>query len=345
MLAGSDRRPAQRPDPDRFEIVWVGDTMIGDKAQSKLREHGYQWPFRFLRPLLRADYLVGNAEGPITSRTEKIHLDRRWSYNSQPAVAAALAEVGFDAMSLSNNHAFDRGPDGLSDTIKHLTEAGVRTFGAGSNADAASAPLLIPTPFGSIAVTGIGKEWKHGQVADTHNAGTIVMSEESIREQKRLADEAGARWVVAFVHWGSTYTPVRNIQRQEASLFAAAGYDLVVGAGSHVAQQAEIIDGMPVLHSLGNFVFGSRGRFTTEMPGYGLIARTMFTPAGLTGIELSTITTNNKRIAFQPRPSTRADSRRLLRDLGPDVTFPKPLSLDGLLRRRVVGKVELSGSR
>lgn len=342
MFTDRGRRPAHRDDPGRFDIVWVGDTLIGDKAQPHLTEHGYQWPFRFLRPLLTGDYLVGNAEGPITSRTERIHVDRRWSYNSDPAAAAALAQVGFDAMSLSNNHAFDRGADGLSDTIEHLTEAGIRTFGAGSNAEAASAPLLIPTPFGSVAVTGIGKRWKHGQVADAHSAGTIAMSEESITEQKKLADDAGARWVVAFVHWGSTYTPVRDVQREQAALFAASGYDLIIGTGSHVAQRAEIVAGMPVLFSLGNFVFGSRGRFTTEMPGYGLIARTVFTARGLAGIELSTITTNNKRIGFQPRPSSRAHSRELLDDLGPCVTTAKPFSLGGLLSRRVVGQVELN---
>jgi poly-gamma-glutamate synthesis protein (capsule biosynthesis protein) len=340
MLGGNGRRRTGRG--DRFEIVWVGDTLVGDKAQPMLNEHGYQWPFRFLRPLLAADFVLGNAEGPITTRSEKIHADRKWSYNSDPDAAAALAQVGFDAMSLSNNHAFDRGPDGLSDTIKHLTNAGISTFGAGPDAESAAAPLLIPTPFGSVAVTGIGKEWKHGQVAEADTPGTIVMSQESIFEQKKLADDAGARWVVAAVHWGSTYTPVREVQREQAAQFAEAGYDLVVGTGSHVAQQVEILNGMPVLHSLGNFVFGSRGRFTSEMPGYGLVARTAFTDDGLAGIELRAITTNNRRIAFQPRPSSRADSHELLTNLGPAVTVPKPFGLRGLLRRQVVGRVELN---
>jgi poly-gamma-glutamate synthesis protein (capsule biosynthesis protein) len=170
------------------------------------------------------------------------------------------------------------------------------------------------------------------------------MSEESIRDRKKLADDAGARWVVAFVHWGSTYTPVRDIQREQAALFAGAGYDLVIGTGSHVAQQVEIIDGIPVLHSLGNFVFGSRGRFTPEMPGFGLIARTTFTADGLADIELRVITTNNRRIAFQPRPSNRSDSRELLSNLGPAVTIPKPFSLRGVASRRIVGKIELSTS-
>jgi poly-gamma-glutamate capsule biosynthesis protein CapA/YwtB (metallophosphatase superfamily) len=328
--------------------VWVGDVLLADAAQPYLNRHGYDWPFRFLRPLMAGDYLVGNAEGPVTRHTQKIHPDRRWSYNADPAAAAALARAGFDAMSLSNNHALDQGPRGLADTIKYLTEAGISSFGAGMNAAAASVPLLIPTPFGTIAVTGIGKRWKHCQIADAESPGTIALSDESIAHQKELADEAGARWVVAFVHWGSTYTPVSNTQRRHAAAFASAGYHLVIGAGSHVAQQVEMIDGMPVLFSLGNFIFGSTGRFTADMPGYGLVARTVFDATGLASIQLTTITTNNHNVAFQPRPSSRKLSRELLTSLGPSVLTGQrdnPAGLRALFSRRIVGNVNLGDCR
>ncbi|HEY2205441.1 MAG TPA: CapA family protein [Pseudonocardia sp.] len=346
MLTETSGPRAHRSDPDRFEIVWVGDVLLADKAQPHLVRHGYDWPFRYLRPLMAGDYLIGNAEGPVTRLTEKIHPDRRWSYNADPDSAAALAEVGFDAMSLSNNHAFDRGPEGLADTVEHLTRAGVRPFGAGMNEAEAAAPLLVPTPFGTVAVTGIGKRWKHGQFAEADSPGTIVLSEETIAHQKALADEAGARWTVAFVHWGSTYTPVSNTQRRQAAEFAAAGYDAVIGAGSHVAQPVEIVDGMPVLFSLGNFTFGSSGRFTPEMPGYGLVARTVFDATGLTGIRLTTITTDNKQVAYQPRPTGRKVSHGLLAGLGPAVNAGSrtALGLRTLLGRPVVGDVDLTAA-
>ena len=325
MANGASQSGTLSRTPDRFEIVWVGDVLLADKSQRYLTEHGYEWPFEFLRSLMAGDYLIGNAEGPVTELTEKIHPNRRWSYNADPACAAGLAEVGFDAMGLSNNHALDRGPAGLADTVAHLTDAGIRSFGAGMNTTEAAAPLLVPTPFGTVAVTGIGKKWQHGEIAEAQRPGTIAMSEESIAHQKKLADDAGARWVVAYVHWGSTYRPVSETQYEHAAAFAAAGYDLVIGTGSHVAQEVDIVNGTPVLYSLGNFTFGSNGRFTAEMPGYGLVARTVFDSTGLINVELTTITTNNKEVGFQPRPSDHEASRDLLTRLGPAVQVtPQP---------------------
>jgi hypothetical protein len=60
-------------------------------------------------------------------------------------------------------------------------------------------------------------------------------------------------------------------QRAAAQLFADAGYDMVVGANPHIAQPIEFIGSMPVVFSVGNFVFGAPGRFDQfEIPGVGL---------------------------------------------------------------------------
>jgi len=43
-----------------------------DRLQPYLDQHGYEWPFERVRPLLVGDFLLGNAEGPITTRAEAI---------------------------------------------------------------------------------------------------------------------------------------------------------------------------------------------------------------------------------------------------------------------------------
>ena len=93
-------------------------------------------------------------------------------------------------------------------------------------------------------------------------------------------------------------------QRLVASDFAAAGYDLVVGHGPHVMQGAEAIGSMPVFYALGNFVYGSPGRFTRDQPGRGLVPRTEFGKGGLTSMTVTSIDVDNKRVAYQPRPSS-----------------------------------------
>jgi poly-gamma-glutamate synthesis protein (capsule biosynthesis protein) len=304
-----------------FEIVWVGDIMLGDRAQRQIDQHGYEWPFEQVRPLLANAFVIGNAEAPITTRAEPYFREQKFSYNVQPAAAVALANVGFEAIGLSNNHALDRGPEGLRDTIRHGQEAGLRTFGAGMSDTEASAPLLIDTGYGTVAVLVFGRDWNYAAVAAPDRAATTPNTPEAIGRIKEAAMAAGARWVVAYVHWGENYEEVNGDQRRAAEAFARAGYDLVVGAHPHLAQEIDIVRGMPVLYSLGNFTFGSPGGYSRKAPGYSLTARTGFGPDGLMSIELTCIATDNEVVKFQPRPCTAAQSQTLLKRLGSSVTI------------------------
>jgi poly-gamma-glutamate capsule biosynthesis protein CapA/YwtB (metallophosphatase superfamily) len=315
---------------DLFQIVWVGDILLGDAAQPLLDQHGYTWPFEFVRGPTEGDYLVGNAEGPITELTELFHEEAQFDYNAQPESADALGRVGFDALSLANNHAMDRGPEGLADTIGSLDDAGVATFGAGQDLDAALTPLLIQTPHGSVAVLGFEEEHRGAATAAEGRAGVADLDDENLAEGIRRAREAGAEWVVAFVHWGSNYSNVDSGQRILAPAFATAGYDLVIGHHPHVQQKVDIVDGMPVLYSLGNFVFGTPGRFNNEFPGYGFVARTYLGPDGFEGVELTCILTDNDRVDFQPRPCDEEEAREVSEGLGPLVTWRDGVAVLGL---------------
>ena len=315
-LSPGCRQPCQP-----FQIVWLGDILLGDRSQPHLDQFGYEWPFEHVRPLLADAFVIGNAEGPITTRSEPYFPRQRWTYNAQPAAATALAAVGFNALGLSNNHALDRGPEGLRDTIKYATAAGLRTFGAGMTLDEAAAPLLVETGWGTVAVLGFGPTWQYGAVAGPEQAGTVTYTPEAIRQLRESAVAAGARWIVAYVHWGENYRTVTVEQRRVAREFARAGYQLVIGAHSHLAQEIEVIEGMPVLYSLGNFTFGTSGGFSRDIPGLSLVARTAFAHDGLQSIELACIATDNDIVAYQPRPCNASQIRQITRRIGSTVTW------------------------
>ncbi|MCA9718761.1 MAG: CapA family protein [Myxococcales bacterium] len=302
-----------------FAILWVGDTLLADAAQDALDRDGYLYPFVFLWTLADADFSVGNAEGPITTISEPYYPDQTWSYNARPNAAEALASFGFDAMSLANNHLMDRGPAGVDDTRANLAAAGIEGFGAGGDADEAAAPLWIPTPYGLVAVIGMAEVSGYVPQAGADSYGAETLSPERVVTARARALEGGARWVVAFVHWGNNYDVVEEEQRAYAEVFVAAGYDLVIGHGAHVPQRVELIAGVPVLYSLGNFVFGTPGRFSDAFPGRGLVATTRFDDDGLRRVELRCILTDNDEVRFQPRPCGWAEARELMAALGPAV--------------------------
>ena len=55
---GGSREPVAAASAPPFTILWLGDTLLGDAAQSFLDREGYLAPFRDLMPLPVADYVV-----------------------------------------------------------------------------------------------------------------------------------------------------------------------------------------------------------------------------------------------------------------------------------------------
>lgn len=78
---------------------------------------------------------------------------------------------------------------------------------------------------------------------------------------------------------------------------------------------------MPVIYSVGNFVFGSPGRFDQNLvPGLGLAAGVELRPDGTTRLSVRCLLTDNDVVAFQPRPCTPAEARGFLPSLNPELT-------------------------
>jgi poly-gamma-glutamate synthesis protein (capsule biosynthesis protein) len=70
--------------------------------------------------------------------------------------ARAVAALGFDVVSLANNHAMDFGAEGLTSTMRALDAAGIVRPGAGSDLAAARAPAFVgsgPRRVAFLAVT------------------------------------------------------------------------------------------------------------------------------------------------------------------------------------------------
>ena len=311
--------PASGP----LSIVWAGDTMIGDASQAFVDKWGYDAVFARVKPLLKGDVAIVNGEGPITTIDQPFTPSKDYTYRSDPQTALAFAGAGITVLGLANNHAMDQGPAGLADTMKYAGEAGLATFGAGQDDREAERPLLVKAGNVTVGVVGLAKPYGTHVTAGRNRAGTIPFSQASIDRGYKLARDAGADYVVAFVHWGENYMVVNTEQRQLAATLADAGYDLVIGSGPHVVHPVEVIGKTTVFYSLGNFVFGTPGRFTADLKGYGLVLSTQFTEDGVKALSLTCIKTDNDEIHFQPRPARAAEAATVFASLG------VPLSVNG----------------
>lgn len=303
-----------------LSVQFVGDTMLGGAVQPLIDQFGYDWPLQFARESLTGDLVVATAEAPISTITLPWDLDKPYSYSSRPEAAGGLARAGIDAITLANNHTFDLGPFGLTETMVHAEAAGMATFGAGPDLARAEQPLLLRTRLGTIGVVGMGESF--GARADDDEAGTVVFNPETVRRGVDLARAAGAHWVIAHVHWGDNYAPIDGQQRYWAQQLADAGYDMVVGSGPHYAQPIEFIGAMPVVYSVGNFVFGARGRFRDfAVPGLGLAVSVELSPDRAAQLSVRCLLTDNDIVAFQPRPCTPAEAQANLPILNPTMSM------------------------
>jgi poly-gamma-glutamate capsule biosynthesis protein CapA/YwtB (metallophosphatase superfamily) len=315
LLRTDSPRPAvdSSPDSTSATIASAGDILLGDAASPALEKNGYSYPFQHLQRLLSAsDLLVGNLEGPITDVEQPFLADKAYVYKQVPQVAEALHKVGFDMLALGNNHALDHGPQGLDDTRRYLQAAGITSFGAGANADEARRGVVIDVDGTRVGMLSYLEPYESlesaGWYADADRPGVARLEIESVRDDiARLRPLADV--VIVHAHFGQNYRPVTDYQRTISRQIIDAGADAVNGHHSHTAQGVDIYEGKPILYSLGNFTFGTPGRFK-NMPGYGWIARYNLSAGRIQSVDLDLIATDNRRVRFQPELVGMKEAKR-----------------------------------
>lgn len=212
-----------------------------------------------------ADIFLTNLECPLTWRGEK--LQKNFAFKASPWLARVLVDGGVDVASLANNHMYDYGPDGLLDTMTSLMATGIPFFGAGENMAAARKPAIVERNGLRVAFLGYfflgdrnieppvlyATDTKPG-VAGCFEGDECIgeMVETDIRQALELADI-----VVPYFHWGrEAQYEVMPYQRTLAHRAVDAGAHLVLGAHPHVVHGIEEYKGIPIVYSLGNFIFG-----------------------------------------------------------------------------------------
>ncbi|RWD40475.1 MAG: CapA family protein [Mesorhizobium sp.] len=122
--------------PKNFTLAVTGQSLIHhDIRANSSRE------FQDVNVLLReADLAFTNFEGTIAGSHRGWPLKGSAFGSSQPYVLDALQEIGFQALSLSNNHSFDLGPSGVLSTLEEVEKRGFLHGGIGRNMAEASTP-------------------------------------------------------------------------------------------------------------------------------------------------------------------------------------------------------------
>ncbi len=297
----------------RWTLQFLGDTMLGDGLSPVPDSVTYDAAMAAVTPLLDGDFVIANTEGPMTFVDQPMTPSKPFSYRAQPQAAWTLSKAGVDAISLGNNHSMDMGVVGLQDTMRYARNAGMTSFGAGNNLAEAERPLMLRTDMGTIAVVAMGEDFGKSSEANESTAGIVVISPATVQRGHDLARAAGADWVIAFMHWGDNYTDTTPQQRYWAQAMVEAGYDMIVGSGSHIAEKIEFIGDVPVAYGLGNFVFGRAGAYRSHgKQGIGLMLSVELSKDAPSQIAVRCIVTDNRLTGFLTQPCTDPQSMGVL---------------------------------
>ncbi len=220
-----------------------GDMMFDRYIRQKADAHGYDSILAPISSLLRShDLVIANLEGPITtfasvSQGTKPLEQNNYIFTFSPKTTDALIEGNIGLVSLANNHVFNFGNQGLSQTKQYLTDAGIAYFGE---------PFSQAYHIEDIRGTRIGFVG--------FNEFFPPSKDDVLKTLRSLATTTD--FIVAFMHWGYEYTSEPNTYQQSlAREFIDAGADFVVGGHPHVIQTHELYNGKEIYYSLGNFVF------------------------------------------------------------------------------------------
>jgi poly-gamma-glutamate synthesis protein (capsule biosynthesis protein) len=252
--------PTSTPEPPApkgtLVIHGTGDVSLDPGYISTYANYGYGYAWSGLGGLFRRDDLtVVNVECPVTD--EGTQIPKEFSFHGSPDALPAMADAGVEVGSLANNHAYDRGPAGLLDSVRNLRQAGIASVGAGVNQEAALKPAMFDLQGWKVAVVGLDEVLDPlYEVAGPHKPGTAAGHDFSLMLKAVRAAAASADIVVVMIHWGVELdTQPRDYQVSEGHRLIDAGADVIFGAHSHRLQPMSTYKGRPIFWSLGNFVW------------------------------------------------------------------------------------------
>lgn len=245
------RTPAE---PGReIRIAATGDVMMGT-PQFGLPPDGGRSLFGAVAPLLTGDVVLGNLEGTLTTRGASkcgSGSPNCYAFRSPPSYVANLKRAGFTVMTLANNHGYDFGDVGVTDTVAALRRARIAETGRPGRY------AVLDVDGTRVAVLGFTTYKWGNRMEDLAAVRRMVATAASQADLVIVTMHAGAEGRDATrVRPGTEFFLGENRGNVKAFSRAAidAGADLVVGHGPHVLRGMEFHRGRLIAYSLGNFV-------------------------------------------------------------------------------------------
>lgn len=230
-----------------MKIIICGDYIVGNITPPTD-------VFGDLQPYLdRSDFSIYNQEHPVTSHS-KVYPTKAFGPTGacSQEVILPIIQSGFKCATLANNHIFNRGMKGLSDTLSFFQSHKIETVGAGKDIARAKEPLIFKKGAIQLAILNFA-ETEFNIATNTHGGANPLDVIENSRQIKFCKEKYGN--VLVIIHGGVEYCsyPTSRMVNQYR-YYAECGASAIVCHHSHVVSAYEEYNGVPIFYGLGNFI-------------------------------------------------------------------------------------------
>ncbi|MBM9502002.1 CapA family protein [Leptospira sp. 201903071] len=308
--------PEHNRDPELLKVLAGGDVMFNWGIRDTIAKHGEIAPVEGLKTLFgEADFRMVNLETPVVaSKTEESK--KAYVFTAHEKDMESLKFLGVDLVFLGNNHSFDHGSQGMTETLDILKKNHILNIGAGKKIPEVFGPLSLSqkgTDLRIHSVTAIAEPAHYATVSKVGVAPFSLPSLQASFFERRGRSGATVPPVrIVSLHWGVEYSPFPTVdQRKIAHALIDSGVKIVIGHHPHIPQGIELYRGGVILYSLGNLIFGSRNSYLN----HNLIAILHIRKNVLEMVELVPIFGKFQKEDHKIRPVTGKEAKEFLQEI------------------------------
>ena len=248
-----EENPQPIQNEKRMSLLAVGDILIHESVYKDAYDgntYNFHKMFTEVEPIInKYDLKFCNQESTIGGTA--LGISGYPSFNSPEEIGDELVNLGFNLISLANNHALDKGVDAIKYSNSYWKTKNViyeGTYSSETERNNIEIHEKNGIKYAFLAYTTLSnRKPPNDYILNIYSASRAKNDIESIKDKVDV--------IIVSMHWGvEDSNTVSESQKQIAEYLSSLGVNIIIGHHPHVVQKIEYIGDTLVIYSLGNFI-------------------------------------------------------------------------------------------
>lgn len=249
----------QKEESNELSMVMTGDCLLHKPVYSAALQkdgtYSFKSMFEYISPLIKGkDLAYYNQESIIGGKS--LGLSSYPRFNSPEEIGDDMVDMGFNMVSLANNHTMDKNEVGVINSVNYWkTKPGVYYTGQALSEEDRENNIKIKEKNGIKYAFFSYTTVTNGLLPSTGKEylTNIYSDEKAKKDIEKVKGKVDL--IIVAMHWGVEYTNNETEEQKKiASYLSSLGVNLIIGTHPHVIQPITYVNDTLVFYSLGNFI-------------------------------------------------------------------------------------------